>query len=435
MSVLYEISGGAPIHGEVQILGAKNFATKAMVASLLTEDETTLLNVPNIGDIDITTDMIRGIGGKVNFKGDVLTISSQGVSSSIPLPDSGSNRIPILLMSALLHRFDEVSAPFVSGCDIGGRPVDFHLEAMKMFGASVTITDNGYHAAKHGRLQACHYKLPYPSVGATESCLMLGVLAEGTSLIQNIAIEPEIMALITMLNAMGAKIQIGINRTVTIQGVLKLSGTVYEVLGDRIEAVSWACLAAATNGEIITHGINPEILVNFFGYFNEVGGGVEIIDGKTIKFYRKRNLKPIAIETDVYPGFSTDWQQPFTVLLTQAEGISVIHETVYENRFGYADTLNKLGADIQLESYCLGSANCRFKGKDHKHSAIIRGKSNLCSINEVISIPDLRAGLAYIMATCLSNGKSIVKNIELLERGYGSLKDRAPFLNINLLED
>jgi UDP-N-acetylglucosamine 1-carboxyvinyltransferase len=435
MSRSYIITGGKPIQGAVRILGAKNFATKAMVAAVLTDDPTTLLNAPDIGDIAITEDLLRGIGADVcrpdGSDAGVLKIDSAAINqNTIPLPDSGSNRIPILLMGALLHRFEEVSAPFVAGCDIGGRPVDFHLQAMRLFGAEVTVTDTGYTAVRRSRLRACHYTLPYPSVGATESCILLGVLADGTTVIANCAQEPEIMAMITMMNAMGARISFSMDRTLTIHGVDRLHGTMYPIIGDRIEAASWAALAAATDGEIIVNGISPEILANFFGHFNAIGGGVEVLGRDSLRFYKRQPLAATSIETDVYPGFATDWQQPITALLTQANGISVIHETVYENRFGYTQVLNQLGANIQVVKYCLGGIRCRFAGHDHPHSAIISGRTKLRSDGLEIPIPDLRAGLAYIMAACMADGAVKITNIHLLERGYGNLAQRAPFLEI-----
>ncbi len=436
MSASYKISGGTPVTGTIEILGAKNFATKAMVAAALTDDATTLLNVPDIGDIAITIELLRGVGAVVtrlaNSTNTALKIESLSMQSNvIPLPDSGSNRIPILLMGALLHRFDEVSAPFVAGCDIGGRPVDFHLEAMRLFGAEVSVTDRGYHAKRRARLHACHYTLPYPSVGATESCLLLGVLANGTTVIRNCAQEPEILAMITMLNAMGARISFSTDRVLTIHGVSKLHGTVYPILGDRIEAASWAAMAAATNGDVTVNGISPEVMVNFFGIYNAIGGGVEVLGRDSMRFYRARALTPISLETDVYPGFATDWQQPITALLTQAQGLSVVHETVYENRFGYTETLNRLGASIQAVDYCLGATSCRFAGRNHLHSVIVSGKTRLISNGQTIRIPDLRAGLAYVMAACLADGETTISNIQLLERGYGDLVLRAPFLGIS----
>jgi UDP-N-acetylglucosamine 1-carboxyvinyltransferase len=430
----YFIRGGKPVSGRITSLGAKNFATKAMVAALLAAGKTRLLNAPRIGDVEITCDMLIAAGARVTWVDDAtLEIDASDLqSSAVPTPDSGSNRIPILLLGVLLNRLGEAHVPAVSGCEIGARPVDFHLTAAKMFGAEVVVGKDGYHATRNGPLKACHYRLPYPSVGATESCLYLGVLARGTSIIENVATEPEIIALITMLNAMGARVQLMPNRELVIQGVDQLYATTFEVLGDRIEAASWAALAAATDGEITVDGIDPATLINFFGPFNSVGGGVEIEGPRSIKFFRRHALKSTVIETDVFPGFATDWQQPFAVMLTQAAGASIIHETVYERRFDYLSALSALGARTQIETHCLGSVECRFRGRDFPHSAIILGPTPLKSDGLTLDVPDLRAGLAYVMAATLAEGETRITTVQRIERGYGNLITRAKGLSLDI---
>lgn len=434
MTRKYIIRGGKPVTGRIQSLGAKNFATKAMVAALLAEGTTKLINAPRIGDVEITCEMLEASGAKLDWSmPSTLAIDAANIrSAKVPVPDSGSNRIPILLLGVLLHRLGEAHVPVVSGCNIGARPVDFHLEAAKMFGAEITVSDTGYHAVRKGPLKACHYRLPYPSVGGTESCLFLGVLARGTSIIENVATEPEIIALITMLNAMGARVQLRPNRELIIEGVDKLYGTSFEVLGDRIEAASWAALAAATDGDITVDGIDPSTLINFFGPFNAVGGGVEIEGAKSIRFFRRGPLKSTVIETDVFPGFATDWQQPFAVMLTQASGASIIHETVYERRFDYLAALSALGARTQIETHCLGSLECRFRGHDFPHSAIILGPTPLKSSGLTLDVPDLRAGLAYVMAAALAEGETTITSIARIERGYGDLIDRTRGLSLSI---
>ena len=434
MKAFYKVRGGQPVSGRIKSLGAKNFATKAMIASLLSKEKTILHNVPNIGDIDITAAMLESVGVRLTTLSDgvVELDSSDLTSSNVVTPGSGSNRMPILLISVLLHRLGEAVVPFSAGCQIGPRPVDYHIEALNKFGASVETTPDGYIARVKGQLQSCHYELPFPSVGATETSLFLGVLAKGTSIIKNVAVEPEIVSLITMLNSMGARIHLDTNRTMTIYGVDELCGTSFKIICDRIEAASWASLAAATGGEITVEGIEPEHLVNFLGVFNDVGGGFKLQSPGTITFFRKKTLKSTMLETDVYPGFSTDWQQPFAVLLTQAEGISIIHETVYENRFGYLNALEQLGAKIQLETKCLGSLKCRFKGNDHFHSAIIQGPTTLISQETLLNVPDLRAGLAYVIAAALAKGETYIQGIDLIRRGYGCLVDRSKDLDIQL---
>ncbi len=414
----YRIKGGLPIRGEIECLGAKNFATKAMVAAILGETPTTLTNIPPIGDTQITTEMLQI---------DPSTISQ----NSVPMADSGSNRVPILLLGALLHRFKDVTVPVLGGCKIGERKVDFHLEAIEHFGGKVEITAEGYVAHRGNRLKGTHIELPYPSVGATETCLYLGVLAEGQTIISNAAIEPEILELITMLRSMGAIIFTTPGRELRIEGVKRLKGTRMAILGDRIEAASWASLACASDGDITIHGVRPDTMGNFLSYYQQVGGGFELLGPNSTRFYRSSPLKPAIIETDVYPGFSTDWQQPFAVLLTQADGISVIHETVYENRFGYLEALDELGAKTQLTTKCLGGSPCRYKNESYYHSAIIIGQTRFQAVGQ-IDIPDLRAGLAYVIAAAIAEGTTIVTGINYLERGYGDIVPRLAAMNLHI---
>lgn len=429
----YRIRGGEPVVGQITCLGAKNFATKAMVAALLADSPSELFNCPPIGDVAITRAMIEAIGATVQVVEGWLRIDPRGIHTSrVPIPDSGSNRVPILLLGALLHRFEEVAVPVVGGCRIGERPVDFHLMAIERFGGEVSTTGEGYMARRRGRLKGAVVELPYPSVGATETCLFLSVLAQGRSVIANAAIEPEIIELITMLRAMGAVIFTSAGREIRIEGVERLGGTRMPILGDRIEAASWACLAGASDGDITVRGINPNILGNFLAHFQQVGGGFELLDAETVRFFRRTRLSPTVVETDVYPGFSTDWQQPFAVMLTQAHGISIIHETVYENRFGYLKALNQLGANTQLTTSCLGGLPCRYRDRNHEHSAIIVGPTPLRADGNIIAIPDLRAGLAYIIAAAIARGVSIIRGIHLLERGYGDVVPRLSQMNLRI---
>jgi UDP-N-acetylglucosamine 1-carboxyvinyltransferase len=431
----YTITGGKPVTGTIKILGAKNFVTKAMVAALLGDSPSTLLNTPAIGDVTMTGEMIASTGCQVRYHDDnSITIDPASMHTHVvTLPESGSNRIPILMIGALLHRFGKAEVPALAGCNIGSRKVDFHVMALEKFGAVVEQTDTNFTASIGAEgLKGCKIDLPYPSVGATETCLFLGAIAEGKTVINNAAREPEIMEIITMLRAMGSIIFSDPNRKIIIEGQPKLRGTMIHSIGDRIDAASWACLAAASDGRIVVEGIVPKHLGNFMSYFQQIGGGVEILGMDSIAFYRQSDLKPGMIETDVYPGFSTDWQQPFAILLTQAEGISVIHETVYENRFGYLSALNTLGANTQLSTYCLGGAPCRFKDMNHKHSAIVTGATPFVSDDIVITVPDLRAGLAYVIAAAIAEGTTTLEGVEIIERGYGNLIERCENLDLDI---
>ncbi len=431
----YLITGGIPVHGAIKCMGAKNFATKAMVASLLTNERTTLHNVPAIGDVDITRKLLESLGVITHYvaaKCEMCIDPNDLNINHASLPDSRRNRIPILLLGVLLHRFSEVVVPVVGGDDIGERNVDFHINALKAFGATVERSSDKYIARKNEPLHGCEITLPYPSVGATETCLFLSVLARGLSIIKNIAVEPEITELITMLRCMGAIIFFTGNREITIHGVEKLNGTNVRIIGDRIEAASWASLACASDGLIRVEGIKPLLLGNFLSYYRMAGGGYKIIDDDTIEFFRAERLKSISIETDVFPGFSTDWQQPFATVLTQADGTSTIHETVYEYRFGYLDILNKLGANTKVTEQCIGSAICRYHGLGHKHSAIIDGKTKLSAIDESITVPDLRAGLACLIVAVIAGGMTELLDVDQIERGYGNLLFKLQHTNVKI---
>lgn len=429
----YKITGGRPVKGEITCYGAKNFATKAMVAACLGSTPTTLSNVPPIGDVDITLGLLRSIGVDVSWTDEkTLVIDPRGMSThQVTTPDSRSNRIPILLLPVLLHRFGKAEIPRLDGCNIGKRAVDIHESAVEAFGGQIDVDAEHLGATAVKKLKGCHFSLNYPSVGATETCLFLSVLARGTSVISNAAIEPEIIELITMLRGMGAIIFLSPGREIRVEGVSALQGTHMHCLGDRIEAASWASLACATGGSITVRGIQPANLNNFLGYYRQVGGGYEQLGEQTLRFYRAGGLKPIMLETDVYPGFSTDWQQPFAVLLTQAKGISVIHETVYESRFSYTEALNRMGARIQQGTECLGQP-CRFHHKGHAHSALIVGATPLQALDEPLEVPDLRAGLAYVIAAAVAKGETLLTGIERIERGYGDIVARLEGMNLDI---
>jgi len=433
--VVYTISGGGPIVGEIKCMGAKNLATKAMIASILADGKTYLHNVPNIGDVEITEHMLTAVGVKIKRLDDgVVEIDPSTLfSSAVTLPDSRTNRIPILLLSILLHKFGHACVPIMGGDEIGKRNVNFHVEAIEKFGAKVLYDGKQYTAHTEFGLEGCQINLLYPSVGATETCLFLAVLARGTSVIRNIALEHEITELISMLRSMGAIIFFESDRTLLIHGVKTLNGTSMYMIGDRIEAASWAVLACASNGRIQVSGVRPDLLGNFLSYYTMVGGGYNLSGPETIEFYRKApKLSPVVIETEVHPGFATDWQQPFATLLTQAHGMSVIHETVHEQRFGYLDVLNKLGAKAQVVKGCLGSAPCRYKGHNYEHSALIHGFTELEAIDEPIKVPDLRAGLAYLIAAALAKGTTTLVSADKIERGYGNLIHKLRNVNLNL---
>jgi UDP-N-acetylglucosamine 1-carboxyvinyltransferase len=259
-------------------------------------------------------------------------------------------------------------------------------------------------------------ELPYPSVGATEQVLLTAVLAQGKTELSGAAIEPEIMDLINILQKMGAIISVDTDRVIRIEGVGSLHGYTHRALFDRNEAASWAAAALATDGDIFVGGARQAEMLTFLNVFRKVGGAFEIHDDGIRFFHPGGELKPVVIETDVHPGFMTDWQQPLVVALTKAHGVSIVHETVYEQRFGFTDALVKMGATIQLHSDCLGAHPCRFGQRNFQHSAIISGPSHLTGAD--VEVPDLRGGVSHLIAALSATGTSRVSNVGIISRGY-----------------
>lgn len=432
-SAYYLIEGGHPLRGEVAVLGAKNALNKQLVATLLTREPCILRGVPRIAEVDTILKMLSGVGTDHEWL-DASTLRLQTAeirSVHVSQEYSGFNRIPILLLSPLLHRAGEASVPVMGGCQIGPRPVDFHLAALEQMGVSVAPGESGY-SATCTRLRGGRIELPYPSVGATETAVLAAVLAEGTTTITNAAIEPEVVDTILFLQKMGAQISIGVNRQLTIEGVRELHGTMHAPVSDRIEAASFAVAAVATDGEICVRNARQEHMTTFLNALRKAGGGFRVEDSGITFFREQAQLQPQHLETDVHPGFMTDWQQPFAVLMTQAPGVSVIHETVYENRFGYTNALREMGSEIELSDFCMGRAECRFRGRGHAHSAVIRGGTRLCGAE--IGIPDLRAGFAYIVAALVAEGTSRVTGLGYLERGYSDVPARLQSIGASITD-
>ena len=402
--------------------GAKNSLPKIMVAALLTGERCTLRNVAAIADVSIVSDMIRALGGEVSQPApDVVEICCANVrpmERDVLKRFSGRSRIPILACGPMLARFGESPVPSLGGCRIGTRPVDFHIRALQDLGA--TLNDGlGNATLTCERLTGNKIQLDYPSVGATEQVILGAVLAEGKTELSNAATEPEILDLIMALQKMGAIISVDVDRVINIEGVRELRGFDHAAVPDRLEAASWASAAAATNGRIFVRGARQLDMMIFLNQFRKIGGDFDI-SSEGIAFYRREpGLRSTVLETDVHPGFMTDWQQPFVISLTQAAGVSIVHETVYEERFGYVEALNRMGAQIQLYRECLGGRHCRFGQRNYLHSAVIVGPTPLHGAE--IHIPDLRAGFSYVIAALVAEGESTLTNTDLIQRGYENL--------------
>lgn len=440
MEVL-KIKGGTPLKGHVKAAGAKNAMTKLLVASLLSDKTCRFYNVPNIGDVAVTVSLCQEIGMQVQWDreaGVMEVITKELKTSYVPQRFSGANRIPILMIGALLGRTEEdIIVPTVGGCNIGKRPIDFHIDALRQLGAVIEYRgmkrEGAYFAQAHDGLKGAVITLPYPSIGATENTILAGVTARGMTIIKNAAIEPEVVDLILFLQKLGAHITLDVDRTIRIQGTRRFYEVEHTVLPDRIEAASWGMAAIASKGRVFVELAQHQDMITFLNKIREVGGGFNIKSNGIEFFYDGPLQGGLHLETDVHPGFMTDWQQPFVVLLTQASGSSVIHETVYEKRFGYTETLGEMGADITLFRQCLGGKDCRFASQSFSHSIIIKGPTPL--IGKEIHIPDLRAGFAYVMAAVIASDSSVVSGLPFLDRGYAGLEQKLAELGVDVARE
>ena len=421
MSKVLTIHGGKPLKGSVPVRGAKNLVPKAMVAALLGSKPSVIRNVPEIRDVEIVTGLLRLHGVIVEHNTDTgeIYMDPSGVKTANNAEIdafAGDSRIPILFCGPLMHAVGAAFIPDLGGCKIGDRPIDYHLDVLRQFGAEVSKETTGTYIRAPHRLTGAKLELPYPSVGATEQVLLTAVKADGITELKGAAVEPEIHDLIHVLQKMGAIITVQTDRTIRIEGVAELSGYNHVALNDRNETASWASAALVTDGDIFVEGATQRDLTAFLNVYRKIGGEFEV-DDEGIRFWRGgQNLNSLVLETDVHPGFMTDWQQPLAVALSQANGVSIVHETVYENRFGFTDALIRMGASIQLHRECLGSVPCRFGQRNFLHSAVISGPTELQGTD--FNIPDLRGGFSHVLAALAADGTSKATGIEVINRGY-----------------
>ncbi len=425
------VRGGKPLKGEIRLSGANNAATKMMVASLLSDEPCVLENFPDIGDTEITAELCREIGSVTEISGSELKIHTPEIKKSKAFHLSRRNRIPILALGPLLARVGEAEVPILGGDKLGPRPVNLHMKALKALGAKIEISPEGYRATAENGLHGAEIKFDFPSVGATESAILAAVMAKGKTVLRNAALEPELIDMVKMLQKMGAIIELGANRDFYIEGVPKLHGVSHRVLPDRNEAVSFACLAIAVNGEILVREAVQDHLITFLNTVRRLGAEYEVVP-EGIRFRRPsfakaskgkgNSLKPLRVETSVHPGFMTDWQQPLALVSTQADGVSEIHETIYEDRFGYAKDLNSLGARIEVSTECPADSKCHFDGKNFYHSAKIFGPTKLHGGKTAVR--DLRSGIVNLIASLTAEGESEIDGIEEIDRGYEKIDER-----------
>lgn len=413
------IIGGKQLKGEVAISGAKNAVLKLMAAALLAEGETKIYNVPELTDVVIMLNVIEQLGAKTNYdkKEKSITIDATNLTSVTASYELVSRmRASFVVLGSLVGRCKEAVVALPGGCAIGERKVDFHIRGLEALGANIKI-ENGYVHAKAKKLTGTDIYLDIPSVGATENIMLASVLAEGSTRIQNAAQEPEIIDLANFLNAMGADISGAGTSEIVINGVKQnqLKPIEYTTIPDRIEAGTYMAAFIATRGKGIIKNIFPNHLTFYTSKLTKMGADIKLIDPTSIEVSCKKRLEAINIITQPYPGFPTDLQSLAMALATVADGVSIITESLYENRFMQVPELRKMGADIHQE----------------RNHALVKGVKSLTSAN--LKASDLRAGASLVIAALMAEGESTIDNIYHIDRGYELLEDKFRMIGADIV--
>lgn len=395
------IEGGQPLHGTIRVSGAKNSALVLIAATLLAADTTTLSNVPHLQDVRVISEVLECLGARVTFTDEgVLTVNATGVKEYMAPYDLVTQmRASFFVLGPVLARLGKAKIPLPGGCAIGSRPVDLHLKGLRALGATVTI-EHGFVEASADRLYGANVYLDYPSVGATENIMMAASLAEGITVIENAAQEPEVVDLADLLNAMGADVRGAGTDTIVIHGVEALHGADHAVIPDRIEAGTFMMAAAITRGEVRLEGVRLDHMQAIVSKLAEAGVLIHPVGPGAVIVKAPDELKAIDIRTMPYPGFPTDLQAPVMALLTTIPGTSMITETVFENRYLHVDELLRMGANIKTEG----------------NAAVIVGCERLTGAP--VKSTDLRAGAALILAGLVAEGETSIGGLHHLDRGY-----------------
>lgn len=413
-----------PLHGEVKISGSKNAVLPILAATLLTEERCIIKDAPALRDVDVMCDLLRSLGATVESDLDhnEVKVRAEGeIKYEAPFELVKMMRASILVLGALLLRSGRALIHLPGGCAIGERPIELHLKGLRALGAEIDekSLSKGIVDAKAGKLKGSTIYLDFPSVGATEVIIMAASLAEGTTILENAAQEPEIVDLANYLNKMGARIKGAGTDTIKIEGVEKLHGVSHHVIPDRIEAGTFMVSAAITKGRILVKNMLPDHLKAVIAKLRECGVVIEMTDEGVIVDGSQNTIVSTDIKTLPYPGFPTDMQSPFMALLTVAKGPSVVMETVFENRFMHVAEFNRMGANIRTEGKC----------------AIIPGSRSLQGAPVIAT--DLRAGAAVVLTGLVAEGKTEVSQIYHIDRGYEHFVDKLKALgaDIERIED
>lgn len=431
------ITGGTKLQGEISVLGAKNAALKALVAACLTDEKVTLHNMPLIADMFVMIDIMKELGADVTLNGHTITIHMKKfVHSSIPLDKAALARTSSMFIAPLLARTGEAIIPNPGGCRLGARPIDRTVDGVKVMDVDITYhSEDGYFHAKTSGLKGTKYHFAKSTHTGTETLILAAALAKGTTVLTNAAEEPEIDDLINLLNLMGGNVKRTAHREITIVGVEKLHGAEFSISPDRIEVVTFAIAAIVTGGDVFVKDAHKAAIHPFLERLDLTGAGYEKKEDG-IRFFSTGTLQAVDVTTDIHPGFLTDWQALWAVMMTQATGTSIIHETVFENRFGYIADLKKMGAKATLFNPEVKNPEkvYNFNLEDNKsnyfHAVKITGPTKLH--DAVMTTLDIRAGAAVVIAALAAKGTSTIFGIEKLDRGYENFEQRLEKLGGNI---
>lgn len=412
------INGGRRLTGTIKVTGAKNAVLPIIAAALLGTSPSTLQDIPDLDDVRTISEVLGSLGVPVNFDtpGELYIDSTNLQTCEAPYELVRKMRASFLVMGPLLARWGQAKISLPGGCAIGTRPIDLHLKGFEALGAEIVLGHGFIEAKAPGRLTGARIYLDFPSVGATENILMAASLAKGQTVLENAAQEPEIVDLANYLNAMGARIRGAGTSVIKVEGVEELKGTTHAVIPDRIEAGTYMVAAAMSGGIVRIDNVITEHLKPVIAKLKEAGVLLdEDIDGVTIRGYER--LKAVDIKTLPYPGFPTDMQAQFMVLMCMAEGTSVVTETVFENRFMHVDELKRMGANIKIEG----------------RSAVVEGVRSLTGCP--VKATDLRAGAALVLAALVSEGRTDIGCIHHIDRGYDNLVGKFQALGADITRE
>ncbi|PIU36862.1 hypothetical protein COT02_03825 [Candidatus Roizmanbacteria bacterium CG07_land_8_20_14_0_80_34_15] len=430
MSDSYLIKGGKPLKGEVILSGAKNVALKTIIAALMFEGDVTLNNIPRINDVLDLIELIKSLGVKADFtEKNTLVINSSNLKSNrVDLQYGSKIRVSFMLFAPLLNHFGECFVPNPGGCRIGARPIDRIIKGLVALGVKVDYdTETGYYHAKIINKPIGKYTFEKPSHTGTELLMMIGLMTDKKVEIENIANEPEIDDLILYLNSAGAKIREEKNKIIITKSSELKQKEAFTIMSDRNELVTYATLAVASEGDVIISPIDKNLIASFLKIMREAGAGIEEISNYKYRFFYQGDIKPVNIETSPHPGFMTDWQPSWAILMLKAKGSSVIHERIFENRFSYVEELKKLGSKIDFVDIAVENPEIFYhfnheKDKNYQQTIKIQGGEELH--NAILDISDLRAGAALACGALLADGESIVNGASILERGYENFVEK-----------